>query len=110
MVDLYNNPLGVDAPEQTVEVEASAGTLSQEVERDPLNGLYSQALRAPFEGDEIEVTVTVVGFPGETKLIIPLEPSGAGCQCAHETQSDARLGFLFLCFIPFYFFRRRQKQ
>ena len=109
LVDLYNNPLGVDAPEYTVEVTASAGTLSQDVERDPLNGLYSQALRSPFEGDQIEVTVSVVGFPGEAKLVIPLEPSGAGCQCAHHAPQKSNLAFVLLGLIPLYLLRRRQE-
>ena len=110
LVDLYNNPLGVDAPEQTVEVDVSAGTLSKDVERDPLNGLYSQALRAPFEGDEIEVTVSVVGFPGETKLIIPLEPSGAGCQCNHRSSKSTHFSSLLLSVFLVTLVRRRKNK
>ena len=110
LVDLYNNPLGVDAPEQTVEVDVSAGTLSKDVERDPLIGLYSQALRAPFEGDEIEVTVSVVGFPGETKLIIPLEPSGAGCQCNHRSSKSTHFSSLLLSVFLVTLVRRRKNK
>jgi len=109
LVDLFNNPLGVDAPEYTVEIEASAGTLSKSVSRDPLNGRYSQPLRAPFEGESIEVTVTVVGFPGEAVIMIPLEPSAAGCQCKHSTSQTSLEALWSLAILPFFLLRRRRK-
>tara|TARA_B100000683_G_scaffold89686_1_gene88608 strand:+ start:1218 stop:2594 length:1377 start_codon:yes stop_codon:yes gene_type:complete len=87
LVDRFNNPLGVDAPDYTVEVSATLGTLGNAVERDPVSGLYTQTLLAPLEGEEIVVTAEVVGFAGQTTLTIPLLPA-EGCNCS-QSQTPA---------------------
>ena len=95
LVDGFNNPLGVDAPEYTVDVSATLGTLGQAVERDPISGLYTQTLLAPLEGEEIVVTVEVVGFAGDATLTIPLLPP-EGCNCEQAPVRERKGALLAL--------------
>lgn len=95
LVDGFNNPLGVDAPEYTVDVSATLGTLGQAAERDPISGLYTQTLLAPLEGEEIVVTVEVVGFAGDATLTIPLLPP-EGCNCEQAPVRERKGALLAL--------------
>ena len=110
LVDKYNNPLGVDAPEYTVDVTATLGTLGKAVERDPVSGLYTQTLLAPLEGEEIVVTAEVVGFAGQATLNIPLLPP-EGCNC-NQSKSPGPFQTLpvTLAFLLLWGTLRRQKR
>lgn len=101
LVDDNGNLLGPDSPAADVVIAADLGRLIDAVERDPLDGTYSQVLRSGRQGGTATITVTVDGEPaGEVPITIV---GGEGCTCS----GVAGTAPLWACIVVFGVRRRR---
>jgi uncharacterized protein (TIGR03382 family) len=83
LVDANNNILGADADAHEVVVSTDFGRLIDGVERDALDGSYSQAIRAAREAGTATISVTVDGEDAGSVTLAVEAP--AGCTCANTT-------------------------
>ncbi len=104
LVDADNNLLGPDAPEHEVAIVTSLGLLQESVERDVLDGTYSQVIRVQRKGGTAKIEVTLDGDDaGSAELVIE---GREGCTCTSSTSSPTPLG-LGLLALPILLRRRR---
>lgn len=81
LVDENNNIIDGNAPERDVVIASDLGRLLESVDRDLLDGSYSQQLTVPRARNTATITVTVDGEPaGERTLAI--DGPDVGCNCA----------------------------
>jgi hypothetical protein len=82
LVDANNNILDADAAAHDVVVNTDFGRLIDAVERDALDGSYSQVIRAPREAGTATISVTVDGVAAGSVQLGVEGPAG-GCTCAN---------------------------
>jgi hypothetical protein len=81
LVDSANNLLGADAPPHDVVISADQGVLVDDVERDPLDGIYKQTFKASNGVGKTTISVTVDGVDAGSATLL-LEGQDQSCQCA----------------------------
>jgi hypothetical protein len=86
LVDTNGNILGADSPAADVSFATDLGRLLEVVERNPLDGSYSQTLQAGRAAGTATVTVTVNGASAGEATVAIVGP--AGCTCAHASPLD----------------------
>ncbi len=79
LVDTFNNPLDENSDPHDVSLSTTLGVLNGTVERDLLNGTYTQVLQAQRKGGTATVTVTVDGEEGPSRTVEIV--GGTGCHC-----------------------------
>jgi hypothetical protein len=90
LVDAQRNILGADAEPVTMVLTTDLGQLLGEVERDVLDGTYSQELRSTREGGQALVTATLDGQPaGEIGITIEAASTCACTQVRHTPSMAA---------------------
>lgn len=95
LVDANNNILGADAAARDVVISTDFGRLIDGVERDALDGSYSQVIRAPRETGTATISVTVDGVAAGSIQLAVEGPAG-GCTCANTTTLAPTAGVLVL--------------
>jgi MYXO-CTERM domain-containing protein len=103
LVDAFNNVYGEEADLVDVAFTSTAGDLQDSVERDPIDGTYSQILRAPLEGATAEVQVVVDGAAGST---VNVDFIPQGCQCDTATPGPSGAAFALALYV---LLRRRRR-
>jgi hypothetical protein len=84
LVDANNNILGADAAAHDVVIATDFGRLIDAVDRDALDGSYSQVIRAPRETGTATISVTVDGVAAGS-VQLGVEGPAAGCTCANAS-------------------------
>lgn len=98
LVDEDGNLLGPEAPEHDVQVTTTLGLLIDQMERDVLDGTYTQQLRVQRKGGTATVKATVDGEDaGSVDLIID-GPQGCTCNGGGASASSA-LAFVLLALV-----------
>ena len=108
LVDVFNNPIGVDAPPADVSLTTSLGEIVEPPELDLLTGDYHAVFKAGFEAGTATVQVVVNGEPGATLDITLLEQPFCNCDAAsNQGWPPAAVGIAALGLL---LRRRRRKQ
>ena len=102
LVDAFNNPLDLDAPEEDVVFTTTLGTIG-EVERDIVTGDYTAILTSSREPGDAVVTIEINGVAGASVTVRFL---GGSCDC-DQTGSGGE-GILALLALLAVFLRRQR--
>ncbi len=103
LVDTNGNILGADSPVADVAMTTDLGRLLDVVERNPLDGSYSQTLQAGRAAGTATVVVTVDGAAAGEASVELIGPSG--CTCASAGALDP-LGWVGVALV----LRRRRRR
>lgn len=103
LVDTNGNILGADSPAADVAMTTDLGRLLDVVERNPLDGTYSQTLQAGRAAGTATIVVTVDGAAAGEASVEIIGPSG--CTCASAGALDP-LGWVGVALV----LRRRRRR
>lgn len=92
LVDDNGNILGADSPPADVGITTDLGRLIDTVERNPLDGTYSQILQSGRAGGTATLRVTVDGEPAGEASVTIVGPEGCTCSGATGWPFAAVLG------------------
>lgn len=90
LVDLFNNPLDETSEPHDVVITTDNGRLLEEVELDPLTGVYQQTLQAQRRDGPATIRVTVDGVEAPGTATVDIQGAG-GCRCASSSTDDVAM-------------------